>query len=253
MARLDGKVAVILGASNAQSMGAATAQRFTAEGAQVIVAARRMEAVEEVAGQIGAIAMACDITSEQQLAALAKSAVDRFGRLDIAINFAGVEVGGSVLETSAETYRQASDVHLVGTALFIKQMALAMVQGGSIITASSLTVLVQAPGLGAYVASKAGADALVRVAANELGEKGIRVNSLAPGFTESAMTAGYFAIDAVKRAFLKEIPLGRFSTVEDIANAALWLASDEAFVTGQCIDVTAGQSLRRTPRPDEFV
>lgn len=253
MARLNGKVAIILGASNAQSMGAATARRFAREGATLILAARRLDAVEAVAKDMGAIAMACDITSEEQLAALAGAAVDRFGRLDIAVNYAGVESSGSVLETSADTYRQAAEVHFVGTALFIKQMALAMAQGGSIITASSLTVLVQAPGLAAYAGSKGGADALVRVAANELGERGIRVNSLAPGFTESAMTAGYFAVDAVKRAFLKEIPLGRFSTVEDIANAALWLASDEAFVTGQCIDVTAGQSLRRTPRPDEFV
>lgn len=253
MARLEGKVAVILGASNAQSMGAATARRFAEEGAKLVLAARRQDAVEAVARGLGAVTVACDITSEADLAALAKTALDNFGRLDIAVNYAGVESGGPLIETSAETFRQAADVHFVGTALFIKQMALAMAKGGSIITASSLTVLVQAPGLSAYAGSKGGADALVRVAANELGERKIRINSIAPGFTRSAMTEGYFAVEAMTRAFLKEMPLGRFSTVEDIANTALWLASDEAFVTGQLIDVTAGQSLRRTPRPDECV
>lgn len=251
--RLDGKVAVILGASNPQGMGAATARRFAAEGAQLILAARRADAVADVAASLDATPQACDITQEDQLAALAQTAIDRHGRLDIAVNYAGAESGGPLIETSAATFRQAAEVHFVGTALFIKQMALAMAQGGSIITASSLTALVHAPDLSAYAASKAGADALVRVAANELGARNIRVNSIAPGFTQSAMTAGWFAIDAVKRAFLKEIPLGRFSTVADIANAALWLASDEAFITGQVIDITAGQSLRRTPRAEEFV
>jgi len=252
MARLDGKVAIILGASDPRSMGAATARRFAEEGAKLVLAARRKDAVADVAGPLGATAVACDITNEDDLIALAKAAVDTYGKLDIAINYAGIEGGAPVIETTAEMLRQQADVHFVGTGLFIKQMALAMKDGGSIITASSLTVLVQAPGQGAYAGSKGGADVLVKVAANELGERGIRVNSLAPGFTKSAMTDAYFAMEPVTRAFLKEMPLGRFPTVEDIAHCALWLASDEAFVTGQRIDVTAGQALRRTPRADEF-
>jgi NAD(P)-dependent dehydrogenase (short-subunit alcohol dehydrogenase family) len=252
MGRLDGKVAIILGASDPRSMGAATARRFAAEGAKLVLAARRKDAVADVAGPLGATALACDITDENDLIALANTAVDTYGRLDIAINYAGIEGGASIIETTAEMLRQQADVHFVGTGLFLKQMALAMKNGGSIITASSLTVLVQAPGQGAYAGSKGGADVLVKVAANELGERGIRVNSIAPGFTKSAMTDAYFAMEAVTKAFLKEMPLGRFPTVDDIAECALWLASDEAFVTGQRIDVTAGQALRRTPRVDEF-
>ncbi|QUT07490.1 SDR family oxidoreductase [Sphingobium phenoxybenzoativorans] len=252
MGRLDGKVAIILGASDPRSMGAATARRFVAEGADLVLAARRKDAVADVAGPLGATAVACDITDENDLAALAKMAVDTYGKLDIAINYAGIEGGAPIIETTADMFRQQADVHFVGTGLFIKQMALAMKDGGSIITASSLTVLVQAPGQGAYAGSKGGADVLVKVAANELGARGIRVNSIAPGFTKSAMTDAYFAMEAVTRAFLKEMPLGRFPTVDDIADCALWLASDEAFVTGQRIDVTAGQALRRTPRMDEF-
>ena len=254
MGRLDGKVAVILGASDPRSMGAATARRFVREGAKLVLAARRKDAVAAVAADLGAVALGCDITSESDVTALAAAAVTCFGKLDIAINYAGVAGGGgSILETSAEELRTQADVHFVGTGLFIKQMALAMADGGSIITASSLTALVQAPGHAAYSGSKGGADVMVRVAANELGSRGIRVNSLAPGFTKSAMTEGYFAMEPVLRAFIKEMPLGRFPTVEDIANCALWLASDEAFVTGQLIDVTAGQALRRTPRDEEYV
>lgn len=254
MARLDGKVAIILGASDPRSMGAATARRFAAEGAKLVLAARRQDAVAEVAQALGGTAFTCDITDEAQVAALAKAAVDAHGRLDIAINYAGIDGGGaSVLDVTAEDLRCNADVHFVGTGLFIKHMARAMAQGGSIITTSSLTVLVQTPGQAAYAGSKGGADIVMKIAANELGASCIRVNSIAPGFTRSAMTDAYFEIEAVTKAFLKEMPLGRFSTVEDVANCALWLASDEAFVTGQVIDVTAGQALRRTPREDEFV
>jgi len=145
-------------------------------------------------------------------------------------------------------------VHLIGTALFLKHMAGKMTAGGSLITTSSLTAIVAPAGLAAYAGSKRGADQIVRIAAGELGERGIRVNAIAPGFTRSAMTEGYFAIPTLEKAFLREIPLGRLSTVEDIAHAALWLASDDSrSTTGQTIDVTAGQSLRRTPSGAEMM
>jgi len=252
MGRLEGKVAIILGASDERSMGAATARRFAQEGARLVLAARRKEAVDAIAGSLGALAVRCDITSEAEIAALAKAAVDRYGRLDAAVNYAGISVSESILDSTPEALKASCDVHFVGTVLFMKHMALAMKDGGSIITTSSLTVLAQAPGYAAYAGAKGGADVAVRIAANELGERNIRVNSIAPGFTKSAMTEDHFAVEAVTRAFLKEIPLGRFATVDDVAEVALWLASDEAFVTGQRIDVTAGQSLRRVPLASEF-
>ncbi|MEZ5656405.1 MAG: SDR family oxidoreductase [Sphingobium sp.] len=253
MGRLSGKVAVILGASDDRSMGYATARCFIGEGAKVVIAARREGAVKALAQKLGAEGIACDITQESDLESLAAHAVKTFGKLDIAVNYAGIETGSSILDVTAEELRKSSDVHFVGTTLFIKQMARAMTGGGSIITTSSLTVLVQAPGFASYAGAKGGADVVARIAANELGEKGIRVNSIAPGFTKSAMTEAYFASDVVRNAFLKEMPLGRFSTVEDVAETALWLASDEAFVTGQRIDVTAGQALRRVPLASEYV
>lgn len=252
MARLDGKIAVILGASDDRSMGFATAKRFVAEGAKVVLAARRGDAVKALAAQIGGIGIGCDITDEGDIAALAKLAVDTYGGLHAAVNFAGTDVSEPILESTAEGLRRSAEVHFVGTVLFMKHMALAMTSGGSIVTTSSLTVLAQAPGYAAYAGAKGGADVAVRIAANELGERGIRVNSIVPGFTKSAMTEAYFEMEAVTKAFAKEIPLGRFVTIDDIAEAALWLASDEAFITGQRIDITGGQSLRRVPLPVDF-
>src|SRR6266436_5176493 len=217
MGRLDSKVVVILGASDETSMGAASARRFAKEGAKLILAARRLDKLEPIAKSIGAVAVKCDIKSEEDIAALAERAVKTYGRLDAAINFAGLNSSAPILEVT----RQA---------------------------------LMAPAGLAAYAGSKRGADHMVRIAASELGERGIRVNSLAPGFTRSAMTEGYFAIPTLEGAFLREIPLKRLSTVEDIANAALWLVSDESrSTTGQIIDVTAGQSLRRTPTGQEMM
>jgi NAD(P)-dependent dehydrogenase (short-subunit alcohol dehydrogenase family) len=148
---------------------------------------------------------------------------------------------------------EAARVHFVGTAMFIKAMAKVMPRGGSIVTTSTLTALLAPPGLAAYAASKKAADQVVRIAASELGAMGIRVNSIAPGFTRSEMTEAYFSYPKVQSAFEAEIPLGRLGTVDDVAGAALWLLSDlSRSTTGQVIDVTSGQSLRRTPRADEM-
>jgi NAD(P)-dependent dehydrogenase (short-subunit alcohol dehydrogenase family) len=254
MGRLDNKVVVILGASEEASMGAACARRFAKEGAKMILAARRKDKLEPIARSVGAAAMICDIKNEKDIEALAAAAVKTHGRLDAAINFAGVNSSASILEVTRETLLEACEVHFIGAALFFKHMAAKMTSGGSLITASSLTAMVAPPGLAAYAGTKRGTDQVVRIAAGELGERGIRVNSLVPGFTRSAMTEGYFAIPTLEKAFVREIPLGRLSTVADVAEAALWLASDESrSTTGQIIDVTGGQSLRRTPTLQEMM
>jgi len=253
MGRLDGKVVVILGASDERSMGAATARRFAKEGAKLVLAARRLDALEPIAAGVKGIAVACDITKEADLERLARTAVDKFGKLDVAINYAGVNMAAPLSDVTREALMQSCEVHLVGTALFFKHMGAKLSDGGAMITTSSLTALTAPPGLAAYAAAKRGVDQMVRIAAIEYGARGIRVNSIAPGFTRSAMTEGYFAIPTLEGAFLREIPLGRLVKVDDIANAALWLASDEAFITGQVIDITGGQSLRRVPTNEEMM
>ena len=254
MGRLDNKVVVILGASDERSMGAATARRFAAEGAKLVLAARRLQKLEPIAAAISALAVRCDIKNEADIAALADAAVRAHGRLDVAINFSGINSAAAVLEVTQETLMEACLVHFVGATLFFKHMAAKMTFGGSLITTSSLTALIAPDGLAAYAGSKRGADQMMRIAACELGSRGIRVNSIAPGFTRSSMTEDYFAIPTLEGSFLREIPLKRLSTVEDVANAALWLSSDEsASTTGQILDVTAGQSLRRTPNDREIM
>ncbi|MEA3299670.1 MAG: SDR family oxidoreductase [Pseudomonadota bacterium] len=253
MSRLQDKVVVILGASDERSMGAATARRFAREGAKLVLAARNVDGVRAIAEPLGALAVACDVTREEDLARLADTAVSQFGSLHAAINYSGVNSASPIAEITRETLQEACDVHFIGATLFLKQMAARMADGGSLITTSSLTALLAPPGLAAYAGTKKGVDQVVRIAAVEYGARGIRVNAIAPGFTESGMTAGYFDYPSIPRAFLKEVLLGRLTTVEDIANAALWLASDEAFITGQVLDITAGQSLRRTPTQEEMM
>ena len=252
MGRLQGKVAVILGASEEGSMGAATARRFAAEGAKLVLAARRKEAVEAVAAPLDAVAVSCDITCEDDIEALAKTAMDHFGQLDIAVNYSGFSEQSPLPEVSGDALRRSSDVHFVGTTLFFKNMAAAMSDGGALITASSMTSLLAPAGLAAYAGAKAGADQVARIAAVEYGKRGIRVNSIAPGFTRSAMTEAFFQIDSVPASFLREVVLDRLVTVDDIANTALWLASDEAFITGQVIDMSGGQTLHRIPFASEM-
>jgi len=250
--RLEGKVIVILGASDERSMGAATARRCQAEGAKLVLAARRLDRVQAIADSLGAVAIGCDITDEQQLAALADAAVTHYGKLDGAINFAGIETSSAIADISRELLQQNCEVHLIGTTLFIKHMAARMSDGGSVVTTSSQTALLAPPGLAAYAGTKAGADHIVRIAAVEYGGQNIRVNSLSPGFTPSAMTEGFLAMPSIRQAFLNEIPMGKLPSTEDMANAALWLLSDESFMTGRMLDISGGQTLRRVPTATEM-
>lgn len=254
MGMLTGKVAVILGASDPRSMGAAAARKCLAEGARVIVASRNPDKVKSLADDLQCTGVACDIRNDDDLRSLAQAAVDTFGGLDIAMNFAGIESGGAVAELSRAQILESADVHLAGTVMFIRFMAEKMPQtGGSIVTISSQTAILAPPGLAAYAGAKAGADQALRIAANEYGSRNIRINAVAPGFTPTAMTEGYLQMPTIEPAFLKELALPRLPTAEDIANAAVWLASDECFATGVVLDVSGGQTLRRIPTPEEMM
>lgn len=255
MGRLDGKVAVVLGASGAGSMGQATARRFAEEGAKVVVAARRKEPLDALAADIGGTAIACDISDEAQVEAAAKCAVDTYGGLHIGVNFAGINVQSPIAEITAEALNDALNIHFTGSVLFIKHMANTMAAngGGSIITTSTLTATLGAPGMTAYAGTKAGVDNVVRIAANEYGKMNVRVNSITPGLVRTEMTEGAFAqMPSVPKAFEKETRLPRLGTVDDIANACLFLASDEAFITAQNIQVNGGADMGHFPTPEDF-
>ncbi|MCX7057863.1 MAG: SDR family oxidoreductase [Proteobacteria bacterium] len=247
MTALNGKVAVVLGASNPESMGGTIARRLVADGARVVVAGRRLAAVEDLARQIGATPVACDITQESQVAALADAAVRAHGRLDIAVNCCGEAIMGYIAETDEATLRRATDIHFVGPFFFIKHMAARMERGGSIVTLSSITATLMFPNHAAYMGAKAGTDHLVRIAAVEYGKKGVRVNSVSPAFTSSPMTAEFLKIPGVREAFEKQIPLGRLNTVDDVAAAVAWLSGEESYVSGQNIHVSGGNQLTHLP------
>ncbi|WP_439533802.1 SDR family NAD(P)-dependent oxidoreductase [Polymorphobacter sp.] len=250
--RLNGKRALVVGASSPDGMGAAVARRFAEEGARVVLGGRNLDKVGAVGKALGLPVVQLDITDEASLASGVAAAVAELGGLDIAINLAGVNHSSLIAdETYAALLNQAT-LHFIGTALFIRDVAAAMPEGGSIITISSLTVELTGPRLAAYSASKAAADKVMRVAAVEYGDRGIRINAVAPGLTRTAMTGAYFDNPAVLGAFQRETPTGRLSEVDDVAAAALWLASDECTTTGDVIRVSGGMHLRRLPTPRDM-
>lgn len=252
--RLAGRKAFILGAGAPGSIGGAIARRFRDEGATVVIGARDEAKAGPVAAQSGALGVVrLDILDEQSIAQGMTAAAEKLGGLDIALNAAGVNRAMPIADETAEGLLTQARIHFVGATLFIKEAAALMGRGGSIITMSSLTVELTTVGLGAYAASKAAADKIVRVAAVEYGDRGIRVNSLAPGLTSTPMTRGYFDNEKIVGAFQRETPRGKLSAPEDVAAAAVWLASDECVATGDLVRVSGGAHLRRLPLAREFV
>jgi NAD(P)-dependent dehydrogenase (short-subunit alcohol dehydrogenase family) len=255
MERLKDKVAVVLGAAGRDNMGQVIARRFAGEGARVMVAGRREEPLAELAGEIGGRHARCDITRKSDVEALAGAAVDAWGRVDVAVNCTGWGLMAKLTETTEEQIDTLMDLQFKGTYFYLQTFAQRMAElgnGGSIIQITSASVYALLYNHAAYIGTKAGGDALVRCFANEFGRNGIKVNSIAPGLTASPMTAEAMAAPGLEEAFLKEYPLGRIGTSDDIANAAIWLATDESFVTGQVIQANGGLTLRRNPSPMEI-
>ena len=252
MGELDGKSALILGASSQKGIGESIARLFAKEGAKVIVSARRAEPLEALARDIGGEAIACDISSEEEVKKAVAYTVETNGSIDIAVNAAGVNLSAPIAEITPDMMQTACDVHLIGPTMFIKHVAAAMEKGGSIMTMSSLTAELTGARLGAYASTKTAADKMVQIAALEYGNKGIRVNSLAPGLVRTPMTEQFFSMPNIVSAFEKETALGEIASADEVAFAALYLASDRCKATGDIIRVSSGAHLRRLPTPEEF-
>lgn len=253
MSRLKDKVAVVIGASGHGSMGEATVRRFAAEGARIVLAARREAPLQALAEEISGIAVKCDISHEADVAAVADIALKEYGQLDVAVNFAGINVQAPIADIDAAALKDAVDIQFNGAVFFIKHMARAIGQDGSIINTSSLTATLAPMGMTAYAGTKAGMDHVVKIAATEYGSRNIRINAITPGMVRSEMTNAIFEnAPNVVAIFERETRLPRLGTVDDIANAVLWLASDEAFLTGQNLQVNGGADLGKFPLPDDF-
>ncbi len=252
MGRLEGKGAVVLGAAGRDNMGQVIARRFAAEGAKVLVAGRKEDELARFAGEIGGHWAACDITKRDDVFALAETAKAKLGGVQIGVNATGWGFLKPFLENTEDELKAMSDLQFVGPIFFLQAMIGAMTDGGSLIQISSATATIMLNDHAAYMGTKAGTDHVVRCVANEFGARGIRANSISPGLTDTPMTAGAKQTPGVFAAFASAYPLGRVGTSDDIAAAAVWLASDECFMTGQNLQVNGGLTLRRNPTGDEI-
>lgn len=253
MSQFTQKSVIVLGAAGAGNMGQVLARRFAAAGARVMVAGRKAEPLRALAEEIGGAWALCDITREADLQNLVRSTVERFGGIDVAINATGWGLMKPFLETTRAELEQITALQFIGPFQFAQALIPAMTRGGSIIHVSSATATIMLENHAAYMGTKAGTDHVIRCIANEFGERGIRANSISPGLTETPMTAGAFQVAPMIDAFRKEYPLGRLGTAADVAEAALWLASDQCFMTGQNLQVNGGLTLRRNPRNAEVM
>lgn len=256
MAVLEDKVAIITGASS--GIGRAAALLFAAEGARVVVTARRQAELDTLVAKIvaqgsEAVAVAGDVREESHARALVELAVSRFGGLDIAFNNVGsIGETAPVTELSLEGWQVALDTNLTSAFLGAKYQIAAMLErgGGSVIfTSTFVGHTVGMPGMTAYAASKAGLTGLVQVIAAEYGGRGIRANALVPGGTETpASVTNAPGATAAVREFVEGLhALKRMASPEEIAASALYLASDAAsFTTGSFLRVDGGVSITRT-------
>ncbi len=249
--RLEGKVALVTGGAN--GIGAGTARRFVAEERAVVIADRQVDDGAALAAELGDATrfIATDVTSEADIAAAVDDAVAGFGRLDVMFNNAGiVGVIGRIADTPTDGWDHTVAVLLRGVFLGMKHAARVMVpQGsGSIISTSSSAGIMGGLGPHCYTACKHAVIGLTKSVASELAASGIRVNAISPGSTVTAMTSAvitgdHTATDRTAAAIAAGSALGIPAFPEDIANAALYLASDEARnVTGHTLVVDAGQT-----------
>lgn len=245
---LAGKVALVTG--GASGIGLATARRFVDGGARVVVGDIDEEALQTVTAELGSaiVAVRCDVTVEADVEHLAQTAVDRFGRLDVAFANAGIGSFARIVDADLTEWSRVLDVNLTGPFLTIKHAARRMGQGGSIVVTASLNAVQPGPGMGAYCSSKAAVAMLVQVAAQELGPDGIRVNAIGPGFVRTPLTEGAFQLPGIVEEYEENTPLGRHATPEDIAGVVAFLASDDAaYISGSLYLIDGAAHTMRYP------
>lgn len=251
MGSLAGKVAIVTGA--ARGIGAAIAKKLAAEGADVAVCDLKAEWCEETVKDIEALGakalgLGVNVSLTAEVDACVKEVISKLGRIDIMVNNAGITKDGLLMRMSDDDWNAVIDVNLKGTFLFTRAVSRPMMKnkaadgtpaGGVIVNIASVVGIMGNAGQANYTASKGGVIALTKTTAKELGSRNVRCNAVAPGFIQSKMTD--VLPDDVKKAYMDTIPLKRFGTQEDIANAVAWLSSDAAsYVTGQIISVNGG-------------
>jgi NAD(P)-dependent dehydrogenase (short-subunit alcohol dehydrogenase family) len=245
--RLDGKVAVITGA--ASGIGRASARRFAAEGAHVVVADLDKDGGTALAEEIGGLFVRADVTDADDVQAMYAAAVERFGGLDVLFNNAGISPpeDDSILETELDAWRRVQEVNLTSVYLCCKYGIPHLLErgGGAVVnTASFVAVMGAATSQISYTASKGGVLAMSRELGVQFARQGVRVNALCPGPVNTPLLQELFANDPERAARrLVHVPMGRFAEPEEIAAAACFLASDDAsFITASTFLVDGGIS-----------
>jgi len=242
---LDGRVALVTGA--AMGIGRAISETFIQRGAQVAIADINGAAAQATAKELGdaAIGMVCDVTRAADVDAAVQATLGRLGRLDIVVNNAGITRDAMLHKLAEEDWDLVIDVHLKGTFLVTRAAAQHLREqdsGGAIVNISSLAAKGGNMGQINYVAAKSGIVGMTKTSARELARYGVRVNAVQPGFIDTAMTRA-MPPEAQKQR-LNEIPLGRAGTVDDVAKAVAFLASDEAaYITGIVLEVAGGRLM----------
>src|SRR6202521_1308306 len=240
---LDNKIAIVTGGTS--GIGREAAVLFAKAGAKVVVAGRREAEGKETIDLIHAaggdgLFVRADVSKASEVEALIQKAGERFGRLDIAFNNAGIEgVWVPIVRQSEEDWDRTIDINLKGVWLCLKYEIRQMLKqggGGAIVNMSSITGLVGGGGAAAYSASKHGVMGLTKSAALETAKSGIRINAVCPAVVETAMSERLFGAPQVHKYVLGSHPIGRFGRPTEIAEAVLWMCSDKAsFMTGQSL------------------
>jgi 3-oxoacyl-[acyl-carrier protein] reductase len=244
---LSGRVALVTGAS--QGIGRACALKLAAQGAAVAVAARNQEKLNELVQQISAsggkaAAVAMDVSDEEQIKAVFKTALGQFGKIDILVNNAGITRDQLVMRMKRTDWDAVLNTNLTSAYLCIQQVIGSMLKQrwGRIINVTSIFGQMGQAGQANYASSKAGLIGLTMAIAREVGSRNITCNAVAPGFIETAMTSALS--EDFKQNAVKMIPLGRVGTPEDVANSVGFLASEEAsYITGHVLNVNGGMLM----------
>lgn len=246
---LQDRICVVTGAASARGLGRATARAMADQGARTVLLDIDGDDAGAAAADIGAdhLGLACDVTDRSQCEAAAAQVLQRFGRIDVLFNNAGITQPLKVMDIRAPDYDAVLDVSLRGT-LHMSQAvipAMRQQQSGSIICMSSVSAERGGGIFGGphYSAAKAGVLGLARAMARELGPDGIRVNAIAPGLIQTDITGGRLT-DAMRARILQDVPMGRLGEAGDVAGVCVFLASDLAgYVTGATIDINGGSHI----------
>ncbi|MEE0421373.1 MAG: 3-oxoacyl-[acyl-carrier-protein] reductase [Lachnospiraceae bacterium] len=245
---LEGKVALVTGAS--RGIGREIAKTLAREHAMVIInyngsAKRAVEVQKEIESQGGrAVTCQCNVADYNAVEKMIRDLVREYGHIDILVNNAGITRDNLIMKMSEEDFDRVIDTNLKGTFNTIRHLARQMLKqkSGKIINISSVSGVLGNAGQANYAASKAGVIGLTKTMARELAARGINVNAIAPGFIDTEMTE--VLSDAVKESVTAQIPFKRFGQAKDIAEAAVFLASDRAeYITGQIIHIDGGMAM----------